>query len=456
MTTTDPDDIDTLEAMLAAVDVPAPLPAVNSAKPVTLSDAAATFRRWLGDEYDLDAFCATAAAAAAEQLDGDPLWLLLISGSGNAKTETVAPLSGAGAHIASTISSDGALLSGSPAKQRTRDATGGLLRAIGDRGILVIKDVTSILSMNRDSRAAVLAAIREIHDGGWTRHLGTDGGRTLTWNGRIVIIGAVTTAWDRAHDVIASMGDRFLLIRMDSTEGRMSAGRQSRINVGHEAQMRSELTDAMAGVLAGASLQDVELTEDEAERLLEAANLVTLARTGVEYDHAGNVIDAHAPEMPTRFMKQLAQMVRGALAIGMDRESALRLAIRCARDSMPPLRLAILDDVAAHPASTPTEVRRRLEKPRATVDRQLQALHILGVMKLDEEAGEFGGKPVTDWRYSLADGIDPTSLRPLPDLSVQVHTAKRKGDMPEQGSDISGNAAAASPAALDALGESPF
>jgi hypothetical protein len=29
------------------------------------------------------------AAAAVERLDGDPLWLLIISGSGNTKTETV-------------------------------------------------------------------------------------------------------------------------------------------------------------------------------------------------------------------------------------------------------------------------------------------------------------------------------------------------------------------------------
>ena len=81
----------------------------------------------------------------------------------------------------------------------------------------------------------------------------------------------------------------------------------------------------------------------------EAADLVTLARTGVEYDYRGDVIDAHAPEMPTRFAKQLTQIVRGAVAIGMNRGNALRLAIRCARDSMPPLRLAIIDDLSAHP-----------------------------------------------------------------------------------------------------------
>src|SRR5262249_38547842 len=82
--------------------------------------------------------------AVSEKLTGDPLWLLLISGPGAAKTETVQALSACGAHITSTIASEGALLSASPQKNRAKKATGGLLRKIGDRGLLVIKDVTSI------------------------------------------------------------------------------------------------------------------------------------------------------------------------------------------------------------------------------------------------------------------------------------------------------------------------
>lgn len=394
-----------------------------------LEETHATFRRWLGEDYDLEALDAVLATAAAERLAGDPLWLLVISGSGNAKTETVQALASVGALVVSTISSEGAFLSGTPAKQKAKDATGGLLRQLGESGLLVIKDVTSILSMNRDTRATVLAAIREIHDGNWVRYLGTDGGRTLAWRGRIGIIGATTTAWDRAHDVIASMGDRFLVVRMDSAgPGRLGAGRQSRRNVGHEHKMRDELAAVVAGVLAGADLGSADdVDDDEAEALLAAADLVTLARTGVDYDYRGDVIDAHAPEMPTRFMKQLVQLVRGSVAIGMNRTDALRLAIRCARDSMPPLRLAILDDVAEHPASTATEVRRRLDNPRATVDRQLQSLHILGVLCCDESERD-GGKGIT-WRYTLEPGTDPSALRPSPDLSPHtLEHSKRERD----------------------------
>jgi hypothetical protein len=58
------------------------------------------------------------------------------------------------------------------------------------------------------------------------------------------------------------------------------------------------------------------LSDTERDALLKAADIVTLARTGVDYDYRGDVIDAHQPEAPTRFAKQLYQLFRGALAIG--------------------------------------------------------------------------------------------------------------------------------------------
>jgi len=411
----------------------------------TLEDAHAVFRRWLGTEYDMDALDAVLAAVAVERLDGDPVWLLVVSGSGNAKTETVASLAGIGAVLVSTITSEGALLSATAKKERAEDATGGLLRKLGDRGVLVVKDVTSILSMSTELRGQVLGALREVYDGSWSRNVGTDGGRTLDWSGRLVLVGAVTTAWDRAHAVIASMGDRFVLLRMDSTQGRQEAGRRAIGNTGSEVQMRAKLAEAVTAVIAGMDYAEVHPTQAEAGALLAAADLVTLARTGVEYDYRGDVVDAHAPEMPTRFAKQLTQVLRGGIAIGMERLDALRLAIRCARDSMPPLRLAIVDDVANNPDATTAEVRKRLEKPRATVDRQLQALHMLGVLVVDEVEAEHAGKPVTRWHYRIADGIDPDALNwsKVSARFITTTTQEHKKEDPERGvlhppTDISG------------------
>jgi hypothetical protein len=81
------------------------------------------------------------------------------------------------------------------------------------------------------------------------------------------------------------MGDRFVLVRLDSGAGRQTAFRHTMSDTGDEVTMRAELAAAIGGVLAQLDKPaDLTLTDEETERLLPAADLVTLARTGVEYD----------------------------------------------------------------------------------------------------------------------------------------------------------------------------
>jgi len=371
--------------------------------PSPLEAAHATFKKWLGEDYDTDVLDAVLAAGAAERLTGDPLWLLVISGPGNAKTETVQALGGAGAHVTSTITSEGALLSASP---RGGQATGGLLRKLGNRGLLVIKDVTSLLSMDMRSRGLVLAALREVYDGKWERNVGVHGGRTLTWTGRVGVVGACTTAWDTAHGVIAVMGDRFVIVRADSNVGRTGAARMAIGNTGQEVAMRTELAMAVGGLVTGAGTDEYQLALAETDRLIKLANIVTWTRTGVERNYKGQVVDSHAAEMPTRFAKQLTMLVRGAVAIGFSPPAAMRLAARCARDSISPLRRRILFDIAAHPDARPREVARRIVRPRETVRQELQALSILGVLNCDEQDAMQGNRERTFSYYDLAPALD--------------------------------------------------
>jgi hypothetical protein len=378
----------------------------------SLAEVHAVFKKWFGPEYDLDAATAAIAAAASERLPGDPLWLLIVAGPGGAKTETVQALAGAGAFVTSTIASEGALLSASPRRQRHQTATGGLLRKIGDRATLIIKDFTSILSADRNTRACVLAAIREIYDGRWERNVGTDGGQTLTWTGRIVIVAAVTTAWDAAYAVVATMGDRFALLRLRTSAGRRQAGRGAIRNTGDETEMRRELAAAVGALVEHMDPTLHQLTDAEVDQIVKAADLVTLARSAVERDYRGEIEFAHDPEAPTRFAKQLVQLLRGAISIGVTPAEAMRLVRRCACDSIPPLRRDILLDVANNPGSRATDVRKRISKPRNTVRRGLECLHMLGALACEEseETGRDGKEHVV-WRYRLADGFDRDTLQ---------------------------------------------
>ncbi|MDG4667009.1 ArsR family transcriptional regulator [Mycobacterium sp. 236(2023)] len=369
-----------------------------------------TFTKWLGVDYDLDAIYLTLAAAAIAQHDGDPLWVLVVAGSGAGKTEsTVTPLAGCeGVHEVSTISSEGALLSGTVAKDRAEDATGGLLRQVGENGIVLIKDFTSILSLASSVRPQILGALRECYDGSWSRQVGGDGGQELKWVGRLTVIGAVTTSWDQHQAVVSAMGDRFVLLRLRVDE--LQVGTQAIANTGLEKMMRAELHKAAESVLEAATDPGVELNPAERDSLLQAANITTWARTGVIVA-GGKVVDAHAREAPTRFAKQLFQVLRGSVAIGVERHQALRLALRVAEDSIPPLRLELLRYFAAngfdadHPrGSDVASISRVLDRVHNTVDVALKALHMLRMIALVPES--------SPWRYRLAPGVDVDALNP--------------------------------------------
>ncbi|MQA17495.1 MAG: ArsR family transcriptional regulator, partial [Pseudonocardiaceae bacterium] len=137
------------------------------------------------------------------------------------------------------------------------------------------------------------------------------------------------------------MGDRFVLVRLNSGDHRRRAGRQAMANFNAETEMRTELAEVVGKAIENASAAPLTLTDAETDELLDAADLVTRARTAVERDYNGDPAFAHALEMPTRFAKQLVQLVRGGVALGMSREHAMAMAMRAARDTMPPMRLRI-------------------------------------------------------------------------------------------------------------------
>jgi hypothetical protein len=214
-----------------------------------------------------------AGAMAANRLDGDPVWLLVVGPPSSGKTEVLSSMSGLeNVHPAATLT-EGALLSGTAQRDHAQDAKGGLLREIGEYGIVLAKDFGSVLSINRDTRSQMLAALREIYDGSWTRRVGVDGGKVLHWEGKIGLIGGCTPAFDRHHAVIAAMGDRFVLFRLggmvESEESRQDRAKQlmqrALSGSGDEKQLRRQLSEAVIGLFAGIKDEPRDLIEDERE-----------------------------------------------------------------------------------------------------------------------------------------------------------------------------------------------
>jgi hypothetical protein len=101
----------------------------------TIGQVEETFAGWLHDDDPVPTRAVLAAYVANMCLDGDPVWLMLVGGSGVGKTERIMPVTAMPAVIpASTITGEAALLSATPKKDRADSATGGLLRQLGNTG----------------------------------------------------------------------------------------------------------------------------------------------------------------------------------------------------------------------------------------------------------------------------------------------------------------------------------
>jgi hypothetical protein len=256
-----------------------------------------------------------------------------------------------------------------------------LLRQIGEFGIIALKDLTSVLSMHTETRAEVLAALREVYDGAWTRHIGSDGGKTLSWKGKVALIFACTAVLDSHYGVIGSMGDRFLLTRLTP------AGRaQFKRALGHvgpkSKQMRKELAEAVARLFAAPRTEPQPISEEEANEIERTILLAVRLRGTVERDRRNYEIEnIPGAEGPARIGLALERLLAGLDTLGVDRATALEVVKSVALDSVPPNRrraYEVLDSVGSAGAST-TAVATKLGLPTNTARRILEDLTAYGL-----------------------------------------------------------------------------
>jgi len=309
-----------------------------------------------------------------------PLWLMLTGPPSSGKTEILGSLGlCADVYIASAIKGEAAFLSGTPKKSKAANATGGLLRQIGDFGVLILKDFTSVLSMPHESRSTVIAALREIYDGQWTRHVGTDGGKAIEWRGKMGLIAGVTKAIDSHHAVISQLGERWITYRFRFTQEQAAdLAEQAIKNSAEMAAIRESLQIAVAG-LVGALDLDRELADiggEEKSLILANAQLTAMCRIAVDRDRrTGDIAMVHDMEVPARLAQQFLTLAHGLAVIGLPEERRMAIIQRVAMDSMPDHRRTVLAQLWNNRYGTPQntrEIATALQLPTSTVRRYLQ------------------------------------------------------------------------------------
>lgn len=315
----------------------------------------------------------------SNKLPGKALWMIIIGPSGGGKTEFLNSLLVLPDIVPVSILTPNTFLSGMPGQN---DAS--LLPKLTGK-IMLMKDLTTILSMQKDARAELFAQFREIWDGSMKKIFGN--GRIASWTGKVSFLAASTQAVDLNQQQFTHLGERFLNYRLIMPD-RKEVGMRSLANESNQDQMEEELQDAMLLFFKGINFDEKnipQIPDEYKQELVNLANFATLARSGIIRDMGmkKEVIFVPAAEMPTRITGQLAKLGVGIMMAfkGVLSPENLKVIYKTALDSIPQTNKMVIIEMARADGQSTAEIATALGYPTEPIKMYLENLAMLKVCR---------------------------------------------------------------------------
>ncbi len=353
--------------------------------PNSFADLEATINKWLLIN-DPGIIRVLTACVLSNRLKTDPVWLFIVTASGGTKTELLRGLNKI--HDIYPISdlTPQTFLSGEKGNKNA-----SLLHRLPKEVIITMKDFTTVLTMHRDKRHAILSQLREIYDGQYRKEFGT--GETKDWSGKVGFIAGVTSVIDHHYGVYQALGERFIQYRPTQPDP-IKLSLRAIGNNGNEEAMREEIQTAFADFINGVQIPEepMEVSEAMKHRIAHLAAFCVTARSSVIREGYSSREIELIPEveLPTRLAKQFITLYSGlALISGGFTEADYCLLHKIGMDTIPRNRKLTIECLlkAEEPLET-TSVAKAINYPANTTRRILEDLAGLGlVTKRDQGAG---------------------------------------------------------------------
>lgn len=357
-----------------------------------------------------------AASVVAHFLPSDPCWMVIIAPPGGMKSEMVnilslikwTPPAKQGEQPAeqcvyplSTLTSK-TFVSG----QKAISKETSLLLKISN-GIIAFKDLTSLLSEQREERTIIMGQLREIYDGKYIKSFGT--GETINWNGKITIIAGATYAIHAMKQAYSALGERFIFYNLVQPE-RVEAAERTMTNQeeGKMAEHRLRLSENMKNytldVLDNMPAEIKKIDPLLKKEAIHLAELATRARSGVQrnwYSREQEITDVDPPEMPTRFAGALQAMIRAFMVMNhhetgkMELEDRHRLILsKLALDSITRTRRIAMIELSKYDVLETAGLAVKIGMPANSVRHWLEDLAALEITDREKGQGNRGDR----WR----------------------------------------------------------
>jgi hypothetical protein len=321
-------------------------------------------------DVDRDSLDFNLAVYDSNRIPGDPVWGMNIDASGGGKTEPLRALrEREDAYFLSKLTEK--TLKSGYRDPKNPHIDPSLLPQL-DGKVLVIKDLSPLLSMRRESRNGIIGDLRDAYDGFSDDGYGNLG--KVSYRARFSVLAASTLAIERFGAVDEELGERFIKFRARGSENR-SKVRRAIENTGKDDTQRAEITAAINSFLDGLqSTFPTEAPDDIQSQLIVVSDFIATARSPVPRNRNHQLAYLPRPEVGTRLGKELKKLL---LALAHIRgksipDSADFLTVcRVAADCLPPNRLSILRSILS---GGPCQL------PATTAKHTKDDLHVLGIL----------------------------------------------------------------------------
>src|SRR5215472_16603672 len=256
----------------------------------------AAVERLLRQDYvkpDIEAVKIVCSCFAAHRItDHPPVWAMCVAPSGSLKTAILQCLVGLPTvHFIDEVTPQTFVSGRIPDREEGRRRRriekrepASLLHRIGVDGFLVAADFSTILSMDERNRARILAQLRRIYDGHFTRQFGTEENLSeREWKGRLTFLTGATPDIDHHYSVFRSLGERFVQVRWPRAGGVEAALKAMRQRTNAAAELRAAVQSLLWPVLSFGrgrqSTSSVETPIFPAEFEARVANLGEFVRS---------------------------------------------------------------------------------------------------------------------------------------------------------------------------------
>ncbi len=337
------------------------------------------FDKWLIMK-DKDVLDVVGGSILATRLPGNPIYLALVSPPSSGKSVVIESLTGLKNVKPMAKLTPQTFISGFKKKS---GKSGGLLEELGGKEpwILTFKDFTTVLKRHPTERDAIMADLREIYDGSYVGRYGT--GEETKWRGKIGLIVGCTGYWDQVVDQLSTLGERFILYRMPSTDPEVTAEKSMR-----EEDRTLEMEAALLGVMRTLdtipTIKAPSISYDVRMHLSSLCKFTAHLRTGVPRNsYTREVIGMPELEGTGRIARQFSQLLRGiTLLRGLDEahDSEVRIIERVAIGSLPPARLRILEGLPFE-GCTIRDYEERTRIPKSVLQRTLEDMYMLEILE---------------------------------------------------------------------------